>query len=303
VYSIDLAIKHPDQPGKFILGIECDGAAYHSSKTARDRDRTRQMVLENLGWTIHRIWSQAWASIREAQIQAISDRVDSLLDGNATSTSTTDVPTHEPDPVPSKSKLDHEVLTEFVEPSLEWNDRYSADKRGQNTANRNSIHDTVTQNGPIKYDTAIQTYLDVWAQSRAGKKVQRAFKSGVQALKKQNKIYQHEDFLWPERHNLDFKVRVNTESATRSIDEVPKEEIAKAIAVLLEEGGRMTRDDVILETTRLIGYQRRGKRIEQRVGDAIDILDNSGVIKFDEDEKITFQSDVNIDEKLLNRIY
>nr|WP_281361551.1 DUF5797 family protein [Natronomonas gomsonensis] len=302
-YSIDLAIKHPEQPGKFVLGIECDGAAYHSSKTARDRDRTRQMVLENLGWMIHRIWSPDWASNQEAQIQAINDKVDSLLDGNSTSTSTTDVPTHEPDAVPSKSKLDHEALTEFIEPSLEWNDRYSVDKHGQKTANRNSIHDTVKQNGPIQYDTAIQTYLDVWAQSRAGKKVRRAFKSGVQALKKQNKIYQHGDFLWPERQNLDFKVRVNTESATRSIDEVPKEEIAKAITVLLEEGGSMTRGDVILETTRLIGYKRRGKRIKKRVGDAIDILDDVGAIEFDEDEKINLQSDVQIDEVLLNRIY
>ena len=77
-YSIDLAIKHPEQPGKFILGIECDGAAYHSSKTARDRDRTRQMVLEDLGWTIHRIWSPDWASNREAQIQAINEKVDSI---------------------------------------------------------------------------------------------------------------------------------------------------------------------------------------------------------------------------------
>ncbi|MFW5949824.1 MAG: DUF5797 family protein [archaeon] len=302
-YSIDLAIKHPEQPGEFILGIECDGAAYHSSKTARDRDRTRQMVLENLGWTIHRIWSPDWASNREAQIQAINEKVDSLLDGDTTFTHTTDVPTHEPDAVPSKSKLDHEAITEFVEPSLEWNDRYSPDKRGQSAANRNSILDTVRQNGPIKYDTAIQTYLDVWSQSRAGKKVKRAFESGVNTLKSQNKIYQHGEFLWPKRTVLDFKVRVNTESATRSIDEIPKEEIAKAIAVLLEEGGSMTRDDAILETTRLFGYKRRGKRIQQRVGDAIDILDDINAIEFDEDEKITLQSTAQIDEKLLNRIY
>jgi superfamily II DNA or RNA helicase/very-short-patch-repair endonuclease len=303
-YSIDLAIKHPNRPGKFILGIECDGAAYHSSKTARDRDRTRQMVLEDLGWTIHRIWSPDWASNREAQIEAINDKADSLLDGNPISTSTTtDVPTHEPDAVPSKSKLDHEALTEFVEPYLERNNRYSVDQRGQSTANRNAVHDAVRQHGPMKHDTAMQTYLDVWSQSRAGKKVQRAFKSGVDTLTNQNKIYQHGDFLWPKPSDLDFKVRVNTESATRSIDEIPKEEIAKAIAVLLEEGGRMTRDDVILETTRLIGYQRRGKRIKKRVGDAIDILDDVGAIEVDEGEKITLQSDIEIDKTLLNRIY
>jgi hypothetical protein len=65
----------------------------------------------------------------------------------------------------------------------------------------------------------------------------------------------------------------------------------------------MTRDDVVLETTRLIGYQRRGKRIQQRVGDAIDILHDAGAIELSENEKISLQPDVSIDETLLNRIY
>lgn len=122
-------------------------------------------------------------------------------------------------------------------------------------------------------------------------------------MTKQNNIYQHDGFLWPERTDLDFEIRVNTGSATRSIDDIPKEEIAKAIAVLLEEGGRMTRDDLVLETTRLIGYQRRGKRIEQRVGAAIDILDGIGAIELDEDEKLILQPGIQIDEALLDRIY
>lgn len=77
-YSIDLAIKHPDRPGEFVLGIECDGAAYHSSKTARDRDRIRQSVLEDLGWTIHRIWSPDWSSNKKQEIQAIMEKVPPL---------------------------------------------------------------------------------------------------------------------------------------------------------------------------------------------------------------------------------
>lgn len=302
-YSIDLAIKHPNRPGKYVLGIECDGAAYHSSKTARDRDRTRQMVLENLGWTIHRIWSPDWASNREREMQKINERVDSLLTGTSDSTTTNHVPTHEPEAVASTSKLDHEALTKYSEPSLQWNDQYSVDKHGQNTANRNSIRDAVRQNGPIKYDTAIQTYLDVWAQSRVGKKVKRAFKNGVRELKRQNEIYEHDSFLWPKRNELDFKVRVNTESATRSIDEVPKEELAKAVVILLEEGGKMTRNDLVLETTRLIGYQRRGNRIKERVQDAIEILENIGAVDQASNEKLALQSDRQIDSALLERIY
>lgn len=56
-FRIDLAIVHPDAPGRFLAGIECDGATYHSSPTARDRDRVRQIILENLGWRLYRVWS------------------------------------------------------------------------------------------------------------------------------------------------------------------------------------------------------------------------------------------------------
>jgi very-short-patch-repair endonuclease len=59
-YFIDLAINHPDVPGTFLLGVECDGASYHSTKSARDRDILRQKVLESLGWIIYRIWSTDW---------------------------------------------------------------------------------------------------------------------------------------------------------------------------------------------------------------------------------------------------
>ena len=59
-YFIDLGVKHPDYPYGFLMGIECDGAMYHSSKSARDRDRIRQDVLEGLGWKIYRIWSTDW---------------------------------------------------------------------------------------------------------------------------------------------------------------------------------------------------------------------------------------------------
>jgi very-short-patch-repair endonuclease len=59
-YRIDLARARPRTPGRYLLGIECDGAFYHSAKTARDRDRLRQSVLEGLGWRIERVWSTEW---------------------------------------------------------------------------------------------------------------------------------------------------------------------------------------------------------------------------------------------------
>ncbi|MGH9009468.1 MAG: AAA domain-containing protein, partial [Acidimicrobiia bacterium] len=63
-FRIDLAVRDPLQAGRFAVGIECDGAAYHSSADARERDRLRQEVLEGLGWRIHRIWGPSWYRLR-----------------------------------------------------------------------------------------------------------------------------------------------------------------------------------------------------------------------------------------------
>lgn len=70
-FRIDLALTHPEQPGRYVLGIECDGATYHSSATARDRDRLRQSVLEELGWRICRIWSTDWVRDPAKQVAKV----------------------------------------------------------------------------------------------------------------------------------------------------------------------------------------------------------------------------------------
>ena len=68
-YRLDFAVQHPRRPGEFVLAIECDGATYHSSPTARDRDRLRQQQLEALGWRFHRIWSTDWFNDRIGEIK------------------------------------------------------------------------------------------------------------------------------------------------------------------------------------------------------------------------------------------
>jgi very-short-patch-repair endonuclease len=83
-FRIDLAIVAANAPGRYLLGVECDGATYHSSATARDRDRLRQEVLERLGWRICRIWSTDWLRDREGQLR----RVQAALEKAATIPST-----------------------------------------------------------------------------------------------------------------------------------------------------------------------------------------------------------------------
>ncbi|MGH7956883.1 MAG: AAA domain-containing protein, partial [Opitutaceae bacterium] len=70
-YRIDLGIIDPKAPGRYLLGVECDGATYHRAATARDRDKLRQLILEGLGWKLHRIWSTDWWHDPEAEIEKL----------------------------------------------------------------------------------------------------------------------------------------------------------------------------------------------------------------------------------------
>ena len=69
-YRIDLAVRDPRDPDRYLVAIECDGATYHSARTARDRDLLREYVLRDLGWRFYRIWSTDWFRDRERAIEA-----------------------------------------------------------------------------------------------------------------------------------------------------------------------------------------------------------------------------------------
>lgn len=79
-FRIDLGIIHPDKAGAYLAGIECDGATYHRSATARDRDQIREGVLRNLGWEILRIWSTDWFMHPNEALDRIDTALKNLLD-------------------------------------------------------------------------------------------------------------------------------------------------------------------------------------------------------------------------------
>jgi very-short-patch-repair endonuclease len=77
-YRIDLAIRHPQSKDRYVLGVECDGASFHSAKSVRERDVYRQRYLESRGWNIARIWSRNWWRNRSKEVDRIQDLVREL---------------------------------------------------------------------------------------------------------------------------------------------------------------------------------------------------------------------------------
>jgi very-short-patch-repair endonuclease len=80
-FRIDFAVADPDDINKMVLAVEADGATYHSSPTARDRDRLRQQVLEDKGWRFVRIWSTDFFKDPKAEAQRVHTALQRALRG------------------------------------------------------------------------------------------------------------------------------------------------------------------------------------------------------------------------------
>jgi len=80
-FFIDLAVEHPDRPGRYALGIECDGTNYAGARSARDRDRLRESALAMNGWIIHRVWSTDWFQRPEEQLRKVLEAIEAAKEG------------------------------------------------------------------------------------------------------------------------------------------------------------------------------------------------------------------------------
>ena len=309
-YSVDLGIKDPQKPGRYVLGIECDGAAYHSSQTARDRDRTRQAVLENLGWEIHRIWSPDWTANQEAQLDKISDRIALLFERTAEPAEVTDGGVETQDT--TDSVIDHiepepmtrSELTEYAGQIVDYQEPASIPTQvGEfNNASQTRIQqillEIIHRRGPIESEVAYRHVIAGWNVTRLGKNIRRRMDRVSSRLVQQGLIQNRDGYLWS-ADTTEVLVRKNTTTESRKIEEIPPEELSKAAYIILDEGGAMSRSDLVLETTRLFGYSRTGPKIEDHVDDAISQLISQGAVT-ETKTQATAQA-VDIDQLLLSR--
>lgn len=69
-YKLSLAV-YDKARDRYLLGIECDYAAFKSSDSIMERDVYRNKFLESRGWSIMRVWSRDWWMNKEKVINSI----------------------------------------------------------------------------------------------------------------------------------------------------------------------------------------------------------------------------------------
>lgn len=288
-YRIDIGIRHPDQPGLFLLAVECDGAMYHSSKVARDRDRLRQAVLEGLGWRFHRIWGISWYRDRAGEQERLRAAIDAALSGEA-------------DPAPSRALSEPravEVATESIDFSAPpgWvtpyrsatlppaNSSYEMHAPEARARLRQLVRLAIEQEAPVHEERVLRAAREAWGVGRAGARIREAFASVIGELSRLGVVQRDRAGFIRLTGAEPISVRVPTEQqdGIRPISQLPPEELQAALIGMTSDANSIGRDDLTVRVARLFGWGRVGVDISNGIDAAIARAVQEGALTEDQD--------------------
>lgn len=286
-YRIDLAVLDPQQPGRYLLGIECDGASYHSAATARERDRLRQQILERLGWRIHRIWSRNWVTRQEDEIrkvlQAIEDaRSSQKHDPVSKIAQTVDVESDNvilPDRFSTEMSDAIPITTSTPIEAIPWITSY---RLAELPAQSNNFQDAsdelifsvlqevVKQEGPIHKDIAFRRVLGAWGIRRQGKKISERLESVFAHWMSLHPVNTRDDFLWPADLKTVLIRKAESEETQRDIEHIPVQEIKKYMLNITRDSLSLEEEDLIRGTAEFYGIKRISEERRRLLQTAVD---------------------------------
>ena len=292
-FFIDLAVVDPEQPGRYLLGIECDGMSYHHSRSARDRDRLRQSVLESQGWTLLRIWGCDWFRQPRAQTERVLAAVEAARQRKQAEPVQPVMATHQ-------SQTATEVMeraarsdagsaeTESAagpDDSLYQEARFavpSGELHSQSTAKLAQLmHQAVELEGPIHFDELVTRMRTLWGLQRAGSRVRDALEQARQSLLADEALAAEGEFLDLPGRAVRVRNRAEVGSANlRRIDCLPPAEIRAAIALALRSSLGGQREELPAAVARLLGLSAVTAPVRELVLTQLDALHGSGAVAF-----------------------
>jgi very-short-patch-repair endonuclease/DNA polymerase III delta prime subunit len=264
-FFIDIAVKDQENPGRYIMGIECDGATYHSSRSARDRDRLRQEVLEGLGWRLHRIWSTEWYRNPEQELERALAAIDkakfdyqSRVVAQAPKVKVSAPVTQiTRDESAQRENDSHSLSVAYKRASL----RIALGNRELHEIPASqllpSILQVVEQESPIDKTELIRRITEGAGLKRSGSRIQAAVQSAINQGVRVRKLTQKGDFIWhPDMTVPPVRDRSDLEAAAKKFEFVAPEEIRIALHKAVESGFSLSEEDAVSSAARLLGFQR-----------------------------------------------
>lgn len=300
-YRMDLAVVNPDHPDTYLLAVLCDGEAYKTGKTARDRELLRGQVLGGLGWNIHRVWTMDWLDNPEKELERVIEALRAAKEAKSVSAGNTHRASAEEQQQAPEPKLENTASRAVhqswrstykqaaLQPvSLPSEEFYQPDNE---KLVKEQIAVVIAGEGPISRPVLIKRVLQAWGMTRSGARIDRHISGLIASMKLQTTVWDEVEYYWPEESQPDeFMIyRVSeAEADRRSAEELPPEEIANAIREVLFIQGSMLFEDMIKETVKLLGYARTGTALDKaiRLGAAAAVNRGLAVV---EDGRISYK--------------
>lgn len=291
-FFVDLAISDPEKPGRFILGIECDGAQYHSSRSARERDRLRQRVLEDHGWIIHRIWSTDWYLRPNEELAKVSAAIESAKaewrnrdDGLAKPRQA--VPLH----FTTHTEADVDVITAHVSPeepllAIPYEESSLA-VRTDREPHEISVSEmaryaiqVVKEEGPLHQSEIVTRIRSAWGLARAGNRIRDAVLAGISAAKSQGEINGDGQFYTVPGQQIRVRDRSAVMSQSlRRPEALPPSEIQAAAVAVLEVNFGASREELITAIARLFGFASTSAQLRTTIERSVENAAHTGLIQ------------------------
>jgi very-short-patch-repair endonuclease len=283
-FFIDIGVCDPENSDKFILGIECDGAKYHSAKSARDRDRLRQEVLENRGWNIYRIWGTDWWRNQEQEFKRLIEAINRAIACKGENGKKTKI---EPKLIIEKIQNVVPETSELAKPYKVANSEI--DLRGKKIGKigydkiAQWVKEVVWVESPIHIEELVLRVRELSGLGRTGDVIRKAIDRGVTFGEMIKVVSVENDFVWKlPRHEPEIRNRSSLPNCSRKIEYIHVKEIQLAIMKIVEISFGITKDEAITNVLNLFGFDRTTDSMRDYVNNQIVELIKTQKLEYDE---------------------
>lgn len=280
-FYIDLAITDPDHPGRYLLGITCDGKSYHQAQSARDRDRLRTAVLEGMGWNLLHLWSLDWFRNPAAEIQLIRDAVEKAKTQAEHDDSVEEELAAELRNMVREAPVDvPEAVYPEYEPAVLPTEIAGQELHLFPVGKLSAwICEVVKTESPVHFEEVARRMADANGISKIGSRVRAVITEAVEYAVSNALVIRKGDFLWdPEQATATVRRRSGLPSGSRKIGFVAPEEISRAVEKAVTDSVAIQPESLVPVVARLLGFSRVTEEIRKYISGAVGFsIDNGSV--------------------------
>ena len=256
-FRIDMSVKDPVLSGKFVLGIECDGATYHSSRTARERDRLRQDMLENMGWQIYRVWSTDWIKDPKSEKEKLVDAVEESLKRSQSKCDTQTEHSQYINDIVIEEEIEQPENSNgfgFMEYELCIPEKYI------HMMPLDALKAIIAIEQPIHFEELCRRMAPLYGRQKATSVVRNEIWLLLASIRGAVKV--EDDFIrFKDFENLTVRIPQKDSEYLRPINYISDEELLLAMTIIVKKSFGITPDDLFIVTAREFGYKRTGENI------------------------------------------